>query len=182
MKSVGLIVILLAGCTVSRAAMIGGTAAAFAGVMLVTASPSSSCQPETGPNAVENSVGTGICNGIAGFDDSLLAGADRVVGASLLVIGAALLVAGVVTSHDDPPDEVKRVATAPPVRAMPGPVANPASMARVENRLAIQASIVAHAGQCQAAKVTADRLAAVDPALFQALVSRDLDLARCYGQ
>ena len=183
-KIFALLLVTLVGC--AKTAMITGAATALAGAMLVTASPQSSCQPATGPNATENSFTNGICNTIATGADGAAAFADRVIGTSLIVLGAALLVGGMI-ADDGPRAEVKRVAIArpaPPIaRPMPSTVeANAALASRVENRLAIQASLVAHAGQCQAAKVTADRLAALDPPLFQALMSRDLELAQCYGR
>ncbi len=169
-------------------AMVTGAAATIGGVMLAASSVNNRCQPASGPNATENAAVTTTCDGVASLGDPFGNVINQVFGIGMVAAGIALMVAGVVMSNDDPPAEPKPVAIVRPMQqvATPAPpttlAANAAINSRVENRLAIQASLVAHSGQCAAAKVTANRLAAIDPPLFQALISRDIDLARCYGQ
>lgn len=52
---------------------------------------------------------------------------------------------------------------------------------RIENRLAIQASMAAHAGHCSSAVVTANKLAELDPELHVSLLEKDTELALCYA-
>jgi hypothetical protein len=58
--------------------------------------------------------------------------------------------------------------------------AQAAIVGRIENRLAIQASMAAHAGHCSSAVITANKLAEIDPELHVSLLERDTELALCY--
>lgn len=57
--------------------------------------------------------------------------------------------------------------------------ANAALMSKVANRLAIQASVTAKAGHCEAALLTARKLAEVDLDLYEKLLVTDEAIARC---
>ena len=80
------------------------------------------------------------------------------------------------------PQPMNQVEVAGPTterRPLPSP-AELAILSRVENRLAIQASLAAHTGHCAAAIVTATQLAKTDPALYGELLAKDAELATCY--
>jgi hypothetical protein len=122
----------------------------------------------------------------------------QVVGGLLLVAGAILFVAGLAT-HDAPAEQppMQPVAYAPPPYVRPQPMlpserlaaqaaevprpAQAAIVGRIENRLAIQASMAAHAGHCSSAVITANKLAELDPDLHVSLLERDTELALCYA-
>ncbi len=139
------------------------------------------------------------CGPIGSFSDSInddFNQGQRDLGKVLLATGAVLVLIGLVAeanhTESTPPSAVtfapaQRVIGAPgAVTVGAGPVversATPAEMAirsRIENRLAIQASLTARRGDCRGAVATSVRLAEIDPAMHAELVRTDADLAHC---
>lgn len=190
--------VLISGCA-SRGGRIaaGATTMIVGGMFMATPGATTVSHPTCTP---------GPCPGVV---DSLLTTehtdhTPQVVGGLMLIAGAALFIAGLAT-HDEPPaPEMRRMPPPPPPTAYgyapfaaspppgpepapPGPVAHPMPSpaatvitSRIENRLALQASMAAHAGHCSSAVVTANELARRDPEMHVALLERDTELALCY--
>jgi hypothetical protein len=124
----------------------------------------------------------------------------QAMGAALLVGGALLLAVGFAAENNraDEPLPTSAVVFAPAQRVTGAPgaimvsegpaiesTATPAELAirsRVENRLAIQASLTARRGDCRAAVATSVRLAELDPAMHAELVRTDSHLAYCIAR
>jgi hypothetical protein len=169
--------------------MVGGMFAATPGE---TTTHHPTCNPSPCPGAVD-----------ALFTHDTTDPTPQIVGGLMLVTGAVLLIAGLVT-HDAPERQapmqpaMQPVAYAPPppqpmlpserlamqaqaeATAVPRP-AQAAIVGRIENRLAIQASMAAHAGHCSSAVITANKLAELDAELHVSLLERDTELALCYA-
>lgn len=116
--------------------------------------------------------------------------ANDAAGAVMLVAGATMLIGGIVMhehekqEHEQRPMVAARPAYVPLATTPPSgvPDASPAMLvvrARVENRLAIQASTMASRGECAGVVPTMRRLAEVDPALHRAVLANDPAVARC---
>lgn len=190
--------VLISGCA-SRGGRIaaGATTMIVGGMFMATPGATTENHPTCTP---------GPCPGVV---DSLLTTehtdhTPQVVGGLMLIAGAALFIAGLATHDEQPAPEMQRIPPPPPPAygyaaygaspayvpepAPPAPVAQPASnpaasviTSRLENRLALQASMAAHAGHCSAAVVTANELAKRDPEMHVELLERDTELALCYA-
>ncbi len=191
--------VLISGCA-SRGGRIAAGAATMmvGGMFMATPGETSTVHPSCTPSP---------CNGVI---DSLFTHehtdhTPQVVGGLMLIAGAALFIAGLAT-HDEPAaTETRPVPTPPPAPpvyadahagyapgyaepAPPAPVAAPAPSpaatvitSRIENRLALQASMAAHAGHCSSAVITANKLAQLDPEMHVSLLEKDTELALCYA-
>ncbi|MDB4963331.1 MAG: hypothetical protein JWP01_3330 [Myxococcales bacterium] len=186
-------------CTSSRAAIVSGAGSMLFGGMLYADGSSSDtrCTGAMGQcDGFDTHLGNPIRRGVHE--------AERTIGVGFLLTGAALVVLGLVLNdrEDDAPVQpawhpstAPSIATTAPVSTSapgietafaPAPavtrLASPAEIvlrARVENRLAIQASSAAGRGDCIAAAATSTRLAEIDPVLHAELVRTDAHLAGC---
>ena len=190
--------VLISGCA-SRGGRIaaGATTMIVGGMFMATPGATTENHPTCTP---------GPCPGVV---DSLLTTehtdhTPQVVGGLMLIAGAALFIAGLAT-HDEPAAAERRPLAPPPPAyayggyapgyaaepAPPAPVAQPTQPAqspaatvitsRIENRLALQASMAAHAGHCSSAVITANKLAQLDPEMHVSLLEKDTELALCYA-
>jgi hypothetical protein len=190
--------ILFTGCA-SRGGRIAAGAATMivGGMFAATPGETTTHHPECNPSPCPGAVD-------ALFTHDTTDHTPQIVGGLMLVTGAVLLIAGLAT-QDRPAEQasmpmpVQPVAYAPSpqrillpserlalqAQAQPQPVAVPQPaqaviVGRIENRLAIQASMAAHAGHCSSAVITANKLAELDPELHVSLLERDTELALCY--
>jgi hypothetical protein len=187
--------VLFSGCASRGGRIAGGAATMIVGSMFMatpgaTTTEHPTCTPSPCPAVVDTL-----------FTHQSTDHSPQVVGGLLLVAGAILFVAGLAT-HDTPteqPPMQQPVAYAPPRYVPPQPMlpserlaaqaratevprpAQAAIVGRIENRLAIQASMAAHAGHCSSAVITANKLAELDPDLHVSLLERDTELALCYA-
>ena len=169
---------MFSGCAgAPRAKMVGGGVIATTGVVIAAHRASGHCEPQ-GDTAAD------VCDAL--IAEPVNAATDAMttlLGVGLIALGAGLFIAGVheENTQESAPTPIARVDTAPatPVRASALP-ADIALRDRIENRLAIQASLAAHTGNCSAAMVTADALAERDRELHAKLLAVDVELSRCY--
>lgn len=185
----GLIVMCLAsaGCGASRQTkVIGGTAMAAAGGLLVAWSPDARCSNADG----SQDGATDVCTALIAEPMNIAADiVSTAIGVGLIAVGGGLLISATASRNAEPaPTPIARVEDSAPTKFIPVPVGGPPTPAelairsRLENRLAIQASVSARAGQCSAAVMTANQLAGRDHEMFATLVASDADLARCYDR
>jgi hypothetical protein len=178
--AVALAVTLFAGCASlpPRKKIALGAAMTVAGIAMVAASEAA--EPETDscpPSSLDCATLGGPLGGLM-----VLQGAASF---GMLVGGLGEMASGVIDLRREDArmrEANAKVAVAPPARAK-RPTASPAAAildpARLENRLAIQASVTARAGHCEAARMTALQLSQLDVKLFERLRATDEQVAAC---
>ena len=173
---------LLPACaSAPRAKMIGGGAIAAAGVL--AAAHVSECEVDGRP-----------CDQVQQTADSFV-DIFRMAGAvGLIVLGGGLFIDGLhdLQEENDAEDaERSQIVVSPPATPLATPApssyaadlpANAVIVDRIENRLAIQASLIARTGNCTSAIATGNELAKHDPKMFAALLAADADLKACYDE
>ena len=171
--SLAVLAALLPSCVSGRATTVAGAATAGLGILIIANKPSQDmCVGADGEREFGCTVGTGYSDVV-----------ETLLGAALVLAGGGLMVAGLAqddkaeaTTAPVPPPAPPPVATAP----APLPAQTVIDTNRPENRLALQASLSARAGLCQAAIVTAAKLAELDVERYRKLLVADPTLAACY--
>lgn len=147
----------LSGCASRNTKLAGGTALTVAGSLLVAYQPDGKCTNDQGG---QDSV-TEFCTAlIATPMNQMVDVLTTAAGIGMIAAGGGLVLSGALA---DAPHEP------------------PAAAARVEERLALEASTAARDGQCQPAVTAATELALRDRARFDRLVEADTVLAHCFG-
>jgi hypothetical protein len=157
------------GCFAPRTSIVAGAGTALVGGMMMTVH--SSCTPDGLACSALNQGTQPIVDGY------------QMAGVALVALGAVLVFVGIGSLAHEHDDDKPAPAAPPPPPVVTAGAPSPAIVAlraREPNRLAIQASITARAGQCTAAIATAARLAALDPELYRQLLAADANLATCY--
>lgn len=167
-----LVIALATGCaTVSpRTKIAVGTAVAVVGAVMIASTPDSEdCAPDDLDCAAVH---------VAFWQTFAMQG---LMTYGLLLGGLAEVGSGLMDLHRE--DNAKRegMAIAPqtPVSSAPAPAIVALDRSRPENRLAIQASVTAHAGHCDAARLTAQQLSEQDPRLYAELRATDRAVDDC---
>lgn len=146
------------GCGASRQTkLVGGAALTVAGGLLVAYNPNGKCTNDQGG---QDSV-TEFCTALIAEPMNYMVDVfTTAVGIGMIAAGGGLLVSGSMRDETYTPPE-------------------PA--ARVDERLAVEASTAARAGECESAKTAATELALRDRTKYDKLVESDAALARCFG-
>lgn len=129
---------------------------------------------------------TSECNPI---DNTVDGAVSAVIAMGLVVLGGGLVLSGLKDAEEE--QDAQREQESHIVETRPATTPAPSSYAadvpasavildRVENRLAVQASLIARAGNCSSAIATGNELAKRDPDLFAKLLAADVDLKTCY--
>lgn len=147
-----------AGCGASRQTkLVGGTALTIAGGLLVAYSPDARCTNDQGG---EDGV-TRACTALIAEPMNYMVDVfTTAVGIGMIAVGGGLILSGTLS---DKPQEL------------------PEPAARVDDRLALEATSAARDGECDVAKAAATELALRDRPRYDKLVESDPVLARCFG-
>lgn len=180
---------LLPACaSAPRAKMIGGGAIAASGFIAIAHHANGHCEPQG--DRYSDICDEVIAQPVNAVSDVM----TMLLGTGLVILGGGLFIDGLhdLQEENDAEDaERSQIVVSPHATPLAAPApssyaadlpANAVIVDRIENRLAIQASLIARTGNCTSAIATGNELAKHDPKMFAALLAADADLKACYDE